>query len=90
MFSKLCLALVIGSGLLRGEARQLHKADVHARQATAAKRFQNTFPVKRTVPLNITFSNPKASGTSSAHTPRNIRLTGTRVQSFTLTEPASP
>ncbi|KAG6850882.1 hypothetical protein H0H87_001750 [Tephrocybe sp. NHM501043] len=61
MFSKLCLALVVAVGVLGAEARQLRKADIHARQATAAKRFKNNSSVKRAAPLNITFSNPKAS-----------------------------
>ncbi|KAH0586845.1 Serine-type carboxypeptidase F [Termitomyces sp. J132] len=54
-------SLVVATSVLESEARQLRKAEIHARQAAAAKRFQNDFPVKRATPQNITFSNPKAS-----------------------------
>ena len=47
------------------DARQLRKAELHARQAEAAKRFRpnHTLQDRATSPKvkNITFSNPKAS-----------------------------
>ncbi|KAG6826321.1 hypothetical protein H0H92_000322 [Tricholoma furcatifolium] len=61
MLSTVWLALIVTINAFAGEARQIRKADIHARQAVAAKRFQNNFPVKRSTPQNITFSNPKAS-----------------------------
>ncbi|KAG6910181.1 hypothetical protein DXG01_012630 [Tephrocybe rancida] len=67
MLPKVLLTLVVAAGVLSGEARQLRKADIHARQVAAAKRFQNNMPVKRAAPHNITFSNPKASGMSAFH-----------------------
>ncbi|KAF8164723.1 alpha/beta-hydrolase [Crassisporium funariophilum] len=43
------------------DSRQMRKKDAHARQLEASKRWHSTTPVRRAVPKNITFSNPKAS-----------------------------
>ncbi|GLB33216.1 putative alpha beta-hydrolase [Lyophyllum shimeji] len=65
MFSKLWLTLVVAASVLVVDARQIRKQEIHARQAEAVKRWQNSahsFPVRRAAaPKNITFSNPKAS-----------------------------
>lgn len=72
MLSKLLLAVcVIGafSALDGVNARQMTKQQMKARQVEAAKRFQvrNTSSSNHTTGNNITFSNPKASGTLSSH-----------------------
>ncbi|KAG6840952.1 hypothetical protein C0991_003012 [Blastosporella zonata] len=71
MFSHLWLALIATASVLGVQGRQLRKADIHARQAEAAKRWRTTpgtaaahahsLPIKRAAPQNITFSNPAAS-----------------------------
>ncbi|KAG6884917.1 hypothetical protein C0993_007284 [Termitomyces sp. T159_Od127] len=61
MFCKIWLtSLVAVASVFGSEARQLRKTDIRARQAAAAKRFQNNYPIKQATSRNITFSNPKA------------------------------
>ena len=66
MFGKVLLPLLAGVAAIASvEARMMSKTELHAKQAEAAARIRATMPrATSTGVKNITFSNPRASGTS--------------------------